>query len=120
MIARDKPAPAPDRSRPQQTPAPGTSRRARTFLWVFSTILVITAGTAFLFKLIEFFYTATTTGSDALASFLIPVLTYLTVAAGFGCLFAWAFVRGHYRDVEGPKYRMLELQEQIDRAQQAG
>lgn len=114
MIAHDKPSPS-DTSAPQ--PAPGTSRRARVFLWVFSVILVVTAGTAFMFKLIEFFYTATTDGSQALASFLIPVLTYLTVAAGFGCLFAWAFFRGHYSDVEAPKYRMLELQNEIERAQ---
>lgn len=116
MIARDRPSASPEHA-VRQTTAPGTSRRARVFLWVFSVILVVTAGTAFMFKLIEFFYTATTDGSEALASFLIPVLTYLTVAAGFGCMFAWAFLRGHYSDVEAPKYRMLEMQEQIDLAQ---
>ena len=42
------------------------------------------------------------------------MLNYLLVAAGFGCLFLWAFLRGHYRDVEAPKHRMLELQRIID------
>lgn len=97
-----------------RTPAP-TSRRTRLFLWIFSAILVITAGTAFIFKLIEFYYTATKEGSDALHSFLIPVLNYLMVAAGFGCLLAWAWVQGHYKDVEAPKYRMLDMQEEIDK-----
>jgi len=92
------------------------SRGARRFLWVFSVAMIVTAGTAFIFKLIEFAYTATTKGSESLASFLIPVLTYLVVAAGFGCLFMWAYVSGQYRDVEGPKYRMLQMQDEIDQA----
>ena len=56
---------------------------ARRFLWVFSVTLVLVAGSAFIMKLIEFYATATTQGADALASFLIPVLNYLLVAAGF-------------------------------------
>ena len=84
------------------------------FIRVFSVLLVATAGTAFVFKLIEFFFTATKSGTDALASFLIPVMNYLLVAAGFGCLLVWAVVRGHYKDVEAPKHRMLELNRLAD------
>jgi len=95
-------------------PPPPPSRRARIFLWLFSVAMVLVAGSAFLFKLIEFFLTATNKGADALASFLIPVLNYLLVAAGFFCLFLWAWLSGQLRDVESAKYRMLELQAQID------
>lgn len=91
------------------------SPRARRFLWAFSVVMVLTAGSAFVFKLIEFIVTATTRGPDALASFLIPVLNYLLVAAGFFCLFLWAYFTGQFRDVEAPKYRMLEMQDEIDR-----
>lgn len=87
----------------------------RRFLWIFSAVMVLTAGTAFVFKLIEFILTATAPGPDALGSFLIPVLNYLLVAAGFFCLFLWAYVTGQYRDIEAPKYRMLEMQERFDR-----
>ena len=80
--------------------------RARAFLWVFSGLLVMTAGTAFVFKLIEFVHVATSPGADALASFLIPVLNYLVVAAGFGFLFLWAYSRGEFRDVERTKLRV--------------
>ena len=100
---------------PRKSAREPISRTTRRFLWVFSVVMVVTAGTAFIFKLIEFFYTATTKGSDALYSFLMPVLTYLVVAAGFACLFFWAVFGGQYRDVEGPKYRMLEMQDEIDR-----
>jgi cbb3-type cytochrome oxidase maturation protein len=97
--------------------APRPSRGRRRFLWLFSIAMVVTAGTAFVFKLIEFFHTATRGGPDAMGSFLIPVLNYLLVAGGFACLFLWAYLTGQFRDVEGPKYRMLQMQEQFDRAQ---
>ena len=94
---------------------PRSSRGRRRFLWVFSIVMVVTAGTAFTFKLIEFFLTATTKGPDAMGSFLIPVLNYLLVAAGFFCLFLWSYFTGQFRDVEAPKYRMLRMQEQFDK-----
>lgn len=91
------------------------SPRTRWFLWAFSVTLVMVAGSAFVMKLIEFIATATRDGSDALASFLIPVLNYLLVAAGFFSLFLWAYTTGQFRDLEAAKYRMLELQHEIDR-----
>jgi len=93
------------------------SRGARRFLWIFSILMVVTAGSAFFFKLIEFILTATREGPSAMGSFLIPVLNYLLVAAGFLLLFLWAYFSGQFRDVEAPKYRMLEMQEQFDREQ---
>lgn len=98
----------------RRSPGPGLSRGARVFLWVFSVVMVLTAGGAFLFKLCDFYITATTHGSQALASFLIPVLNYLIVAVGFACLFLWAYFSGQFRDVEAPKHRMLEMQHEID------
>lgn len=97
------------------TPTP-PSRGTRIFLRVFGTAMVATAGTAFVFKLIEFFFTATREGPGALASFLIPVMNYLLVAAGFACLFGWAIATGQFRDVEAAKYRMLEMNDALDRA----
>ena len=93
----------------------GVSPRARVFLWVFSVAMIVTAGGAFIFKFFDFYLTATTQGSQALASFIVPVLNYLIVALGFGCLFLWAYFSGQFRDVEGPKYRMLQMQQEIDR-----
>lgn len=94
----------------ERAPSPGVRR----FLWIFSLLMVAIAGSAFFFKLFEFFYTATTKGPDALGSFLIPVLNYLLVAVGFFCLFLWAYFTGQFRNVEQPKHRMLELQRLID------
>ena len=94
-------------------PVPDSAAKQR-FIWIFGSLMVLTAGTAFLFKLYEFFHVATTSGSQALGSFLIPVLTYLIVAAGFFSMFMWAYTSGQFRDLEAPKYRMLEQQDQID------
>jgi cbb3-type cytochrome oxidase maturation protein len=100
----------------EERPRVRQSRRARWFIWGFSILMLATAGSAFVMKLIEFIVTATGDGETALASFLIPVLNYLLVATGFLLLFLWAYFSGQFRDVEGPKYRMLELQQQIDAA----
>ena len=108
------PRPAPEPPAASGEPSP----KARRFLWAFSIAMVLTAGSAFVLKLIEFFATATTQGPDALVSFLIPVLNYLLVAAGFFCLFLWAYFSGQFRDLEAPKHRMLEMQREID-AQEA-
>lgn len=99
-----------------EPPTHEISARGRGFLWVFSVVMILVAGSAFFMKLIEFTATATREGTGALASFLIPVLNYLLVAGGFFCLFLWAYFRGHFKDIEAPKYRMLELNRQFDRA----
>ncbi len=99
----------------ESSPSPA----ARKFLWIFSVFMVLVAGSGFLFKLIEFIVTATSQGKDALSSFLLPVLNYLLVAAGFFCLFLWAYFRGQFRDLEAAKYRMLELNAEVDRMEAA-
>ena len=91
-----------------QPPERDRSPATRVFLWVFSILMILTAGTAFTMKLIDFYVTATREGAAALGSFLIPVLNYLCIAAGFAALFIWAHSRGQFRNVEAPKYRMLE------------
>ena len=101
----------------EAVPQPVATERGgggRWFLWIFGPAVIIVAGTAFIFKLTEFIVVATSDGPDALASFLIPVMNYLLVAAGFLCLFFWAYFTGQFKDVEAPKYRMLEMQREID------
>lgn len=93
------------------------------FVFYFSILVVLMAGSAFLFKLVEFTLTFTKLASstpealnaDPTLRFAIqPVITYLIVAAGFACLFFWAYLTGQFRNIEGPKFRMLEMQDEID------
>ena len=41
-------------------------------------------------------------------------MPYFFISAGFLSLAAWAWVGGHYRDVEGPKVTMLMQEQKYD------
>lgn len=111
MIVSRKHSPVSEGAPAVTGPTP-ISRGARRFLWVFSVAMLVITGTAFLFKLIEFAYSFT--GDQPLRFAILPVITYLIVASGFACLFFWAYLTGQYKDVEAPKYRMLQMQDEID------
>ncbi len=98
---------------PAPTPGPVRDRAPRWLIGLFLVVLV-TAGGAFLFKLVEF---ARTLHESPDVSFtFMPIVTYLVVAGGFFCLLGWALLGGHLRDVEGPKHFMLENERALDAA----
>jgi len=110
---------------PDMIPKP-MGRKSNRFVWIFSSIVIFMAGSAFLFKLIDFMYTfgrpavmdVRDPNADVTLRFAIqPVVTYLIVATGFACLFFWAYLTGQFKNVEGPKYRMIEMQDEIDAAE---
>lgn len=45
---------------------------------------------------------------------LMPILNYVLVSFGFLLMFCGAVLHGMFRDVEGPKYTMLETENLID------
>jgi hypothetical protein len=52
---------------------------------------------------------------DAEGAFAIsPILNYLLASLGFLLLFGWAALGGMFRDVEAPKYAMLENEALLD------
>jgi len=86
--------------------------RDSKMLTSFAVLVVLCAGMGFLYKLIEF---ARTMLSNEVQGFaLISVSTYLVVAVGYLCLFIWSYLQGHYRDVERPKYWLLENEAELD------
>ncbi len=99
----------------------------RKFLWIFSVVMLVIAGIAFVLKLIEFFQTLSDPSNKILedgivnqnAFAVMPLVTYLLVASGFGCLLIWSYLSGHYKDVEYAKYRMLDFQNEFDQAEAA-
>lgn len=100
-------------------PIPGPVRRRKTkalVLAIMAIVFVAPAGVAFIAKFIKF---ARTVGSDELgAAALVPMLNYLAVAAGFICLTVWAAHRGMFKDIEAPKYKLLENEGVLDQADQ--
>ena len=99
----DRPTPAPTKPRSSKNPL---------WVWIFLWSITILADLGFAFKLFEF---TRAWASEGAANFaIVPVASYLAVAVGFLCIFIWSFNRGEYKDVERAKYRMLEMQDEID------
>ena len=91
-----------------------TPRAHRSWIWFF-LIVIGAAGVAFFFKLKEFFYDLTVTpGFEFTGAHL---LIYLLVASGFFLLLTFAFLRGHFADIESPKIDLLDLERSYDRAE---
>ena len=82
-------------------------------LGVMAVAIIVPAAAGFITKFVYFVQTLRT---DASASFaIVPMVNYVVVAAGFFCLLIWAAYRGMFRDIEGPKYTLLEREDQLDR-----
>ncbi|MCS7049430.1 MAG: hypothetical protein NZ483_09080 [Verrucomicrobiae bacterium] len=79
-------------------------------------LAVAIGGATFLYKLVEFANTATHEDMPGFA--LVSVVPYLTATFGFLLLAIWAFLRGHFRDIEQPKYDMLDQEREYDLAEQ--
>jgi nitrogen fixation-related uncharacterized protein len=89
-----------------------TVRERNPFISWFAFLVVIFAGLGFSYKLSQFIRTMVNKEVQGFA--LVPVTTYFVVGIGYLCLFVWSYLQGHYKDVEGPKYRLLEREAELD------
>lgn len=96
-----------------ESPRPQDENPRWVLLFLVGTIVL--AGLGFVVKLVDF--SLSWIQSDGLDFAIVPVATYLAVAGGYMCLFAWAWRRRMFEDIEGPKYRMLEMQDAFDRGE---
>jgi len=91
------------------------SRMNRRSAIVFALTIgvMVIAGGAFVYKMGEF---ATTIVKDDIAGFgVVAVTTYLIGMLPIVLVTMWAVLSGKFRDVERPKFRMLELNDEIER-----
>ena len=86
-------------------PAPMT-RRHRWFMTLFALAVLLPSLYGFGTKFLEF--VALYRGDAGGAFAISPILNYLLASLGFLCLFAWAALGGMFRDIEAPKYTLLE------------
>ena len=92
-----------------------TKDRPRTAITVFFVTAITAAGGMFCFKLFSFLKTIK---RDELAGFAFdPIMIYAFVTMGFLFLMAWAYMTGQFRNVEQPKYDMLERFDEQERAE---
>ena len=93
--------------------------RTRTIILfaMFIGVMVV-AGGAFVMKMLDFIMTMS---GDEVAGFgAVAVSTYLMGMAPLVLLMLWAVTTGRFRDVEAPKFRMLELDREIERGGEIG
>ena len=94
-----------------------SARWRRTVTWAVGAS-VLGGGATFAYKIYEFIQTA---GRSDMPGFAFAtVFSYFIVTLGFLCLAAWAYARGHYHDIEEPKYRLLETESELERLETAG
>ena len=102
----------PDMSRKQ--PSSPRATRAKTIaFWLIAVGIIVPGGYGFIAAFIQFVRTLRTVEGGGFT--IIPIVNYLMVTAGFVCLLIWAVAHGMFRDIERPKYTMLEREAQLDR-----
>ena len=84
----------------------------RRFWLAFFALGCTLAGLGFAWKLREFFFDVTNREGFEFAT--VHLLTYALVAAGFVLLLLSAFLRGHFSDIEQPKYTLLDREIRLD------
>lgn len=92
-----------------------SSRSHRIVMLLMAAAVLVPSLFGFGTKFLEFIalYRGDVEGAFAIS----PILNYLLASLGFLFLFAWAALGGMFRDIEEPKYTMLENEALLDRAE---
>jgi hypothetical protein len=91
----------------------GMTRRSQTITTiVFALVILIPSLLGFANKFREFIliFRGDVDGVFAIS----PIMNYLLASLGFFFLFCWAIAHGMFRDLERPKYAMLENERRLD------
>lgn len=85
-------------------------------LFAMTIAVMFIAGGAFFYKMTEFAVTMARGDIEGFGA--VSVATYLVGMLPLMFLTLWAVLTGRFRDIERPKLRMLELDEEITREEQ--
>jgi hypothetical protein len=87
-------------------------------VFAFAIAVMVIAGASFVYKMTEF---AVTIVRDDVEGFgAVAVATYLVGMLPLVFVTAWAVLTGKFRDIERPKFRLLELDREIERGGELG
>jgi hypothetical protein len=92
---------------------PNTTRRTQVITTiVFAVVILVPSMLGFANKFREFImiFRGEVDGVFAIS----PIMNYLLASLGFFFLFCWAIAHGMFRDLERPKYAMLENERRLD------
>jgi len=102
---------------PRAVAIPPSTARGRSTAWtitiVFGVIILIPSMLGFVMKFGELIELTKGVGDSGGFS-ITPVVNYLLASLGFFCLLLWAALNGMFRDLERPKYLMLENERELD------
>jgi hypothetical protein len=98
--------------RPERHESSSTRRSQIITTIVFALVILIPSMYGFANKFREFIllYRGDVDGVFAIT----PIVNYLLASLGFFFLFCWAVAHGMFRDIEKPKYAMLENERRLD------
>lgn len=85
---------------------------ARRWILGFFLFAIAISGVGFAWKIYEF--ADDLADQHGLRFAGVHLLAYAFVAAGFLSLLAYAFLKGHFRDIEEPKFDLLEKERRYD------
>lgn len=102
---------------PTASESPNTKvRKDKSFAWKvtigFGIVILIPSLLGFVMKFGELM--ALTGDSNDGGFAITPVINYLLASLGFFFLLLWAALNGMFRDLERPKYLMLENERELD------
>jgi hypothetical protein len=87
-------------------------------VYVFAAAVLVFAGFGFVYKMTEF---AATIIKDDIEGFgTVAVSIYLIGMVPIAFFTLWAVLAGKFRDIEAPKYRLFELDAEIERGGELG
>lgn len=92
---------------------PRESRGKTITIGVVALCIMVPGAIGFTHKLVQFVHTLDAAEGGRFT--LVPLLNYLIIAFGFLMLLFWGVAHGMFRDIEGPKYTMLEREAALDR-----
>ncbi len=83
------------------------SKKEKTIVFVTMFLVIIPGAISFFLKVGSYFMVEV---EEGMSGFVMPFFNYLFVALGFVALFVWAYLKGHFKDIEKPAYEMLDLE----------
>ena len=93
------------------------SRGMKITLAVMAVCILVPGGYGFGEKLRQFIYTVRNSDGGDFA--IVPIANYLLVAAGMVCFFIYAILHGMFRNIEQPKFDMLDQEDALDQREEA-
>lgn len=87
------------------------SKRDKLIAYIMIIFVILPGGLSFIVKIASYFMVEM---EEGMSGFALPFFNYLFIALGFVCLFVWAFLSGHFNNIDKPSHDMLEMERKYE------